>query len=69
MMVGSTFILKKYAVHVPDEQTLQWFDELVVPLFREMESCTRESVKVTELRDALLPRLMSGEIEVKEVLP
>ena len=59
-----TDILKTYAVRVPNEQVLKEFDDLVVPLFRKMESCGRESMKLTDLRDSLLPRLMSGELSV-----
>jgi type I restriction enzyme S subunit len=59
-----TDILKNYAASVPNEQTRRQFDDLIVPLFREMEACTRESFKLTELRDSLLLRLMSGELSV-----
>jgi type I restriction enzyme S subunit len=62
-----TDILKNYAICVPDDQTRRQFDKLVVPLFREMEACTRESLKLTELRDSLLPRLMSGELSVADI--
>jgi len=62
-----TDILKSYAVSVPNDQTLQKFDDLIAPLFREMESCTRESLKLNTLRNALLPRLMSGELSVADI--
>jgi len=62
-----TDILKNYAISLPNNQILRKFDEIVLPLFREMESRTRESLKLTELRDTLLPRLMSGELTMKEV--
>ena len=62
-----TDILKNYAVIVPDNHTRIQFDEFVVPLFRKMEACTRESLKLTEMRDSLLPRLMSGELTIADI--
>ena len=61
-----TDILKNYAVSIPDGQTRCQFYDLVVPLFREMEARTRESLKLSKLRDSLLPRLMSGELSVAD---
>ncbi|MCL2821467.1 MAG: restriction endonuclease subunit S [Oscillospiraceae bacterium] len=60
-----TDILKNYVVSVPDEQTLQKFDEIVKPLFKTMENYTRESVCLANLRDVLLSRLMSGELSTE----
>ena len=57
-----TDILKNYGLIVPDKQTLQKFDDIVEPLFKTMEKYTRESAYLTDLRDTLLPRLMSGEL-------
>jgi type I restriction enzyme S subunit len=59
-----TDILKNYAVNMPDAKTLQKFDKLVAPLFKIMENRTRESAHLADLRDSLLPRLMSGELAV-----
>lgn len=43
------------------------FEEIVEPWFSQIDSNTREIVTLTETRDYLLPRLLSGEIEVKVV--
>ena len=64
-----TDILKNYAANIPDEQSLQDFDEMVIPLFLTMENCTRESAHLADLRDTLLPRLMSGELSVSDIEP
>jgi type I restriction enzyme S subunit len=59
-----TDILKMFPMTVPDKVTLRLFDETIIPIFRRMENCTRESVQIGDLRDSLLPRLMSGELSV-----
>ena len=62
-----TDILKEYPTTLPDSETLHQFDEIVKPMFDRMQGCARESHKLAELRDALLPRLMSGEIDVSNI--
>ena len=59
-----TDILKAYPTVLPDEDTLQRFDSIVKPMFLQIQNLTRESHKLTKLRDTLLPRLMSGELDV-----
>ena len=59
-----TDILKAFPVVCPCEKVLKQFDALIVPLFREMEEKTRESARLAELRDMLLPRLLSGELSI-----
>lgn len=63
-----TDILKNYSVNIPNEPTRRQFDDLITPLFRNMEICTRESLELSKLRDSLLPRLISGKLSVAEVL-
>ena len=41
------------------------FDELARPFYKRMVECARESQKLTALRDAVLPKLVSGEIRLK----
>lgn len=62
-----TDILKAFPVIKADEVTLKEFDALVEPLFHAMLNTDRENVKLCNLRDTLLPKLMSGEIDVSEV--
>ena len=59
-----TDILKNYPVVLPDEQSLKEFNNIVSPLFQIMRNLGRESHELSNLRDALLPRLMSGELDV-----
>lgn len=59
--------LKKLDVILPSEKILLNFEELVGSLMRVCDKNYFENKKLGELRDALLPRLMSGEIDVSKV--
>ncbi len=62
-----TELLKDYPIFIPNQQTLIRFDEFVTPMFRQMKQIVREIRALSELRDALLPRLMSGELDVSNI--
>lgn len=51
---------------IPTETTLERFNEIVEGLFKKIELNMQESRTLSLLRDTLLPRLMSGELEVPE---
>ena len=62
-----TEILKGYPTILPDEETLQRFDGIIKPMFLQMQNLTRESHDLMDLRDTILPRLMSGELDVSGI--
>ena len=62
-----TDILKGYPTILPDEETLQRFDGIIKPMFIQMQNLTRESHDLMDLRDTILPRLMSGELDVSGI--
>lgn len=62
-----TDILKGYPTILPDTETLRHFDDIVMPMFLQMQNLTRESHKLADMRNALLPKLMSGELDVSDV--
>ena len=62
-----TDILKNYPTILPDKETLQRFDSIVNPIFLEIQNRTRESHQLVDIRDALLPKLMSGELDVSDI--
>jgi len=62
-----TDILKAFPATKADDATLKKFDTLVAPLFDAMLNADRAPFKLAAIRDALLPKLMSGEIDVSEV--
>ena len=51
-------------VVVPTKVELQKMDETVNPLFQKIKSNTAQIRTLTQLRDTLLPKLMSGEVRV-----
>ena len=56
--------LKNYPISIPDDESLSTFNNLVLPLVQKM-TYNLEQMKILEgLRDALLPKLMSGEVRV-----
>lgn len=62
-----TDILKEYPTILPDEETLRNFDNLINPIFLQIKNLTRESLQLSQIRDALLPKLMSGEIDISGI--
>lgn len=59
--------MKKVAVLVPDEDTLAKFEEFAGSLMAKWEANSNENVKLASLRDTLLPKLMSGELDVSDI--
>ena len=69
---GSTFkeasgsLMKSLQVIMPEQKVFEDFETIVSPLFARIESLEKENSCLSLLRDTLLPRLMSGELEVPE---
>lgn len=51
---------------IPPAAIVEKMNELVRPLFAQQERLREESRTLADLRDTLLPRLMSGELRVRE---
>jgi type I restriction enzyme S subunit len=51
---------------VPDGETLQKFGEISEPILLQLTALTLQNQELIELRDALLPRLISGELQIPE---
>ena len=54
-------------VIVPDNNTLKKFDNIVKPMYEKMFVINDEIESLSELRDALLPKLMNGEIDLDNI--
>ena len=69
---GSTFkeasgsLMKSLQVIMPEQKVFEDFETIVSPLFARIESLEKENSRLSTLRDTLLPRLMSGELEIPE---
>lgn len=57
----------KIPVPIPSEQVLCNFDTLCKPLFEMILSNQKENIKLANLRDTLLPKLMAGELDVSDL--
>jgi len=49
---------------VPSETLFKGFEKIIVPIFAEIKNMTLRNVNLSSTRDMLLPKLISGEIEV-----
>lgn len=70
MASGSTFkeisgsVMKSVPAFVPDSETLNVFRLFCRPLFEQQKILELQNQSLEKLRDALLPKLMNGEIEL-----
>ena len=55
----------RYEVAVPPDETALAFEHLVAPLIEKIVANTHQSRKLAAIRDALLPKLLSGEVRVE----
>ena len=60
----SADILGKYCLPLLTENEVSVFANTVPALFRLMRNNSLENLRLASLRDSLLPRLMSGEMDV-----
>tara|TARA_Y100001933_G_scaffold24425_1_gene20577 strand:+ start:578 stop:1894 length:1317 start_codon:yes stop_codon:yes gene_type:complete len=58
--------LSEALVVVPPEKILEWMNEIFSPILNQQIQGRLESRTLTSLRDALLPRLISGELRVPD---
>lgn len=56
-----------FEIFLPDENSLNRFDEITTPMVEQIVNNRLENKRLSNLRDALLPKLMSGEINVSEI--
>lgn len=63
----TTDILNAMEVAIPPASVLEEFESLVAPMYRAMQENDAQSNKLADLRDTLLPKLMSGEIDVSAI--
>lgn len=73
MASGSTFkevsgsTMKKVPAVIPDAETLAKFSNFCAPIFAQQRILEEQNQSLAILRDNLLPKLMSGEIDVSDV--
>lgn len=57
----------KFVLSCPTQNALNEFGNVVSVMFSKIKNNSLENLKLAALRDALLPKLMSGEIDVEDV--
>ncbi|CAH6883406.1 Type I restriction-modification system, specificity subunit S [Vibrio chagasii] len=57
-------IMESQKLVVPSEEIVEAFSKVATPLFAQIDSLHRENKILEQLRDTLLPKLLSGEIEL-----
>ena len=60
-------IIKAMPFVIPTEDELNRFHDFAAPIFGMIKNNQRENVRMAIIRDALLPKLMSGKIDVSEI--
>lgn len=56
-----------YPVALPSDEELDEFNKLALPILAQLHSNKAENKRLSATRDALLPKLMSGEIDVSAI--
>ena len=56
-----------YPIYLPSADELAEFNSIAIPALTQMECSCLENTRLTALRDALLPKLMSGELDVSAI--
>lgn len=59
--------LSKVSVIIPSDGELKAFDATVQPIFAQIRNLRAENERLATTRDTLLPRLMSGELDVSNL--
>ena len=59
--------IENIQIFAPENELVKRFGDIVLPSIRQILFNCKESRRLSQLRDALLPRLMSGELKVNEI--
>ncbi|MEX1264470.1 MAG: restriction endonuclease subunit S [Actinomycetota bacterium] len=58
--------LTRPLIAAPPPELVEHFESIIAPMFEQQETLTAESKTLAALRDTLLPKLISGELRLKE---
>lgn len=56
-----------FEIVLPDEATLDSFDSITAPMVEKIVNNSLQNKRLAVLRDTLLPKLMSGELDVSNI--
>lgn len=60
--------IKSLPIIIPDKNNLEKYNNLIEPIFKQMKQLENENIKLSTLRDTLLPKLMNGEIKTNSII-
>ncbi|MCL4703534.1 restriction endonuclease subunit S [bacterium] len=63
----SQVVIKNFQILNPNEQILEYFNDIVNPMFDLIRDLQRKNQILRRTRDLLLPKLISGEVEVENI--
>ena len=63
----TTEILNAMVLRLPDADTLLNFEQNISPIYDTMQKNRKQNENLAKIRDTLLPRLMSGELDVSKL--
>lgn len=70
---GSTFkeisgnTMKSVPAFIPNNEALAKFNKFCVPIFEQQQLLESQNQHLSKMRDTLLPKLMSGELDVSDI--
>lgn len=56
--------IMNYPIVIPSEESLNAFNKVIKPMLEQIASNRAENIRLIALRDTLLPRLMSGDLDI-----
>ncbi|MDT4376953.1 restriction endonuclease subunit S [Blautia coccoides] len=59
--------LKSIPIIIPSTEELETVNQIIQPIFAQIRNLRSENESLSTLRDSLLPKLMSGELDVSEI--
>lgn len=59
--------LRKMPIVLPSENELRDYNKVAIPLVNQIINLTEENKRLVSLRDMLLPKLMTGELDVSDI--
>ena len=58
------YFVKKCEILLPSKELMQRFDQLIIPIYNSISALSKQNENLIKQRDLLLPRLMSGKLEL-----
>lgn len=60
-------VIENYEIEIPDKFTLEAFSNIAETIYKKREILMLQNIKLEQLRDTLLPKLMNGEIDLDKI--